>query len=337
MSSLLRLPNELLDHVFAFLDTAAPSESGFNSLPSLICSAETQWALKNVSLVSRRLRTIVLDRLFTHVRVNPSSIMNFLHFIDQAGLSWKVDSIVVRVSSHEYVSPGSTWWCLLLDKIPSRRIVIQGKPEKHEALFGLEVILHDAWAFKVPCQYIELSQQDLLQRAVPCDPSTGLFAAKQWQSVRVNEGSSLAAYTSYEYFLKKVPSLLASLQHYLSVSPPSLDDLTAYRTMFANSATRIMATAKMIENLEAFSYTAVFPFYNHVGEILKCVRRMKNLRKLYIKLCPEPGSSILEDAMQAASRHIDLNDPWSEYVPACSLRHLEIDGSGALLEALANL
>lgn len=310
-SSLLQLPNELLDHIFAFLDGAVLSERNFDSLPSLTCSAPAQKPLKNLSLVSRRLRTIVLDRLFAYVRLDPSSVNEFLQFINPAGLSWKVDSIAIQVSSHNYESTDPMWWCLLFNQVPARRIVIQGQPETYDALFGFEVILHDSWAFKVPCQYIELSQQDVSQRTMTCEPSSGLLAAKKWQSMRVNEGSSLAAYTSYEYFLKKAPSLLASLQHYLSVSPP-LENPTAYRNMFASSATTIMATAKMIQNLQAFSYTAVFPFYNHVGEILKCVRRMKNLRRLYIKLCPEPGSSILEDAIQAASGHIDLNDPWSE-------------------------
>lgn len=311
-SSLLQLPNELLDHIFSFLDTAAPSESNFHSLPSWTCFARTQQPLKHVSLVSHRLRTVVVNRLFANVRIAPNFVQDFLQFINRAGLSWKVESILIEVSSHDHAGADPKWWCLLLDQVPTRRIVLQCQPEVQDELFGIRAHSSDFWAFKVPCQYIEFIQGDLPQRTDPCDASTGLLAARQCQSMRVNEGSSLAAYTSYEYFLKKAPSLVATLEDYLDESSYPLQHLPADGDMFVSSSMKITAALNMIENLQVFSYTAIFPFYNRVGEIMNCVKRMKSLRKLYVKLCPEPGSSILEDAIQAAGGHIDLNDPWSE-------------------------
>lgn len=315
MCLLLELPTELLNHVFAHLDIAPPSRRHFDSLPTFHRSSQAEQILKNISLVSHRFRKVVLHRLFTHLRVDAGSVKRLLQFINQADISLKVESIVVEVLSRTYVSGEPLWWCQLLDQVPASRIIVHCEPEAYNVLFNLQVNLNDSWAFKVHCQYIEFRQpQDLSHRTIPCDAETGLFAAKSWQALRINEGSSLAAYTSYEYFLKKHPSLLASLEQYLSVSPQVLHELAGYEHALAGSSSMLIATAGMFENLHTFSYTAIFPFYNHVDEIMKCVRRMKNLRCLFVKLCPDAGSTILEDAVHDAKGHIDLNDPWSEYV-----------------------
>lgn len=315
MNSLSELPTELLSHVFACLNSAPPSASHFDSLPAFRRSNSTEQPLKNASLVCRSFRTVVLDQLFYSVRVRPGEVEDFLRFLDQSNLSRKVQSILVEVLSSSNVSIQPSWWCQLLEQVPAARIIIQCEPQAYKFLFNIDVNLNDYWAFKVPCQYIEFCQsQALSDRMTACNPATGLFAAKPWQGLRVNEGSSLAAYTSYEYFLKKHPSLLASLEQHLGVSPQMLQQLDGYYHALAGSSSMLVATTGMFENLRAFSYVSVFPFYNHVDDILKCVKRMRSLQNLFVKLCPEPGSAILEDAVQAAMGHIDLNDPWSEYV-----------------------
>lgn len=112
-----------------------------------------------------------------------------------------------------------------------------------------------------------------------------IFAARQWRALSVNESSSLKAYTTYEYFLRRTPSLLATLH------------------------TRKLTTAdSMFAELEEFNFVAIFPFYNHIDEILKSVRKMKKLRVLRTKLCPEPDSTVLNDEIEAAGGHIDVND-----------------------------
>lgn len=68
----------------------------------------------------------------------------------------------------------------------------------------------------------------------------------------------------------------------------------------------------MFANLTSFRYVAIFPFYNHVDEVLKCIQKMTHLRKLSIKLCPDADSSTLLDEVQAAGGHLDINDPWNE-------------------------
>lgn len=322
MASLSKLPTEILKHVFVHLDTAPPSQVYFDEFPSFQKCITTGHSLKNVSLVSHRLRTIVLDQLFAHVRAHGEGTEELILFLRRFGLVFKVESIVIEARS----SPKQTdigddppWWYRLLDSIPATRVFFQCEPEGYRTLFNLPIRLDDSWAFKVPCQYIELSQSpDLHNHLTPCNPATGLLAARPWTELKVNEGSSLAAYTSYEYFLKEIPSLLASVEYQLGASLQLWQRFAGEDHVSDESLNTLVATAGAFENLRSFSYIAIFPFYNHVDEILKCVSRMKSLRKLFVKLCPQLGSTVLEDAIQATEGHIDLNDPWSEYVPYIS-------------------
>lgn len=69
---------------------------------------------------------------------------------------------------------------------------------------------------------------------------------------------------------------------------------------------------QLFENIESFSFVAIFPFYNHVDDTLRGLRHMKKLKRLFIKLCPEPESRTLAEEIAATNAHIDLNDPWME-------------------------
>ncbi|KAJ9663024.1 hypothetical protein H2198_001016 [Neophaeococcomyces mojaviensis] len=88
-------------------------------------------------------------------------------------------------------------------------------------------------------------------------------------------------------------------------------------------------TQQLLEGLVEFSFIAIFPFYNHVDDILKCIRRMKRLKKLFMKLGPEPSSTILEDEIKAANYHIDLNDPWTELSTSYQLAAHTVRSMGA--------
>jgi len=131
---------------------------------------------------------------------------------------------------------------------------------------------------------------------VPCDSATNLLMARPWCSVTVNEGSSLKAYTTYEYFLRQTPSLMSAL-----LTTKSVDADILFR------------------NLSSFSFVAIFPFYNHVDQILKCVRKMRRLKTLFVKLCPEPESNVLSDEIEDARGHIEVNDPWNEFETSYTL------------------
>lgn len=133
-----------------------------------------------------------------------------------------------------------------------------------------------------------------------------LFTARPWTRLAINESSSLKAYSQYEYFLRKTPSLLASLRHYrFHQDQPFFSTLSPFTTL--------------LNNLTHFTYTAIFPFYNHIEIILHSVRAMPNLTHLAFKLCPEPESTIVDDELKLALGHIDVNDAWMEFDTAYNL------------------
>ena len=136
-----------------------------------------------------------------------------------------------------------------------------------------------------------------------------LFSARPWTHLAINESSSLKAYSQYEYFLRKTPSLLASIHRGPppGVSPgPRQDPLHSPFT-------------SLLTNVTHFTYTAIFPFYNHVETVLHSVHKMPNLSHLTFKLCPEPESTIIADELEEAQGHIDVNDAWMEFDTAYTL------------------
>ena len=165
----------------------------------------------------------------------------------------------------------------------------------------------DSWAFNMPLQSITFSLQPNAAHICALS-SRSLLTALPWTSFIVNEGSSLKAYSQYEYFMKRTPSLLSALS-----TPGSTPT-------FNPEASALFA------NLTSFSYTAIFPFYNHVDEVLKLIRQMHNLRYLSTKLCPEPGSSVIDEETRGG--HIDLNDAWMEFDTSYSLVSHAVEAMG---------
>ena len=293
------LPSELIDHVFSFLDSAAPSDVKFNDHPTSTYTTAEDTPLKDLSRVSRRLRGIILPRLFANVRLDPYKLTPFLAFIHQHDLAKIVQTVVAQLQGPcNHLHPA--WWARLLNEVSTQSFTIICAPHIFAELVNTSIVGAEAWAFNMPYQLLRFRQP----RQTPESPQDhislidlpSLFSARKWTELSVNEGSSLKAYTTYEYFLRRTPSLLATLH-----------------------SSRSTIADNLFANLESFNFTAIFPFYNHVDEILKSVRKMKNLKILRTKLCPEPDSTVLNDEIEAAGGHIDVNDPWNEFDTAYNL------------------
>jgi len=293
---LLDLPNEILGHVFSHLDSQSPFDLALKRQPSPRSTQSLTRPLKHISLLSHRCRAIVLPRLFRHACLDPFRLGPFLRFVQSNHLSHHIDSLVAYLQSPcSHVYPA--WWARLLNGVPARTISIICAPHVFAELAGISIWGSDSWAFNMPYQILKLEQSsEAAHRPIPCDSPPNLLVARPWAALTINEGSSLKAYTTYEYFLRRTPSLISSLHHGLSISGDA---------MFANLLT--------------FSFIAIFPFCNHVDEVLKCVRKMKSLKKLFVKLCPGPESTVLHDEIEEAQGHIDVNDPWNEFDTAWTL------------------
>ena len=274
---LLDLPNEILSHIFTFLDSPCPSEVNFNSQPSKLLTRSGNLHLKSISTVSERCRSTALPLLFAHARLDPYKLTDFLAFVRSKQLEAHIKSVVAMLQGPcNHLHPA--WWARLLNRVPATSFSIICAPHVFAELASISIVDVDSWAFNMPHQVIRFRQDpETARQHISLNDLPNLLTARPWTDFSVNEGSSLKAYTTYEYFLRRTPSLMATL--HLSKSAEA-------DTMFGN--------------LTSFSFVAIFPFYNHVDEILKSVRKMKKLQKLSLKLCPEPESTVLADEIEEA-------------------------------------
>ncbi|KAK3358761.1 F-box domain-containing protein [Lasiosphaeria hispida] len=109
------LPPELLDHIFLYLDNGPPSASRLHDQPTPNMLRSPEQTLKNVSLVDRKWRAIVLPILFRHAvwtfdrwdlllvepgqNVSPVDGIPFLRFLRDHGFDHYVDSLTMIVSN----------------------------------------------------------------------------------------------------------------------------------------------------------------------------------------------------------------------------------------------
>ncbi|ETS81155.1 hypothetical protein PFICI_06157 [Pestalotiopsis fici W106-1] len=117
-------------------------------------------------------------------------------------------------------------------------------------------------------------------------PTSTLFTIRPWTSVLLNEGSSIRAYHTYEYFLRQPPSMLSALlgtgeyPNNVALLPPTIVD---------------------------FNYIAVFPLASHIQNLFA---NLPKIERLFVQLTPRPSNQILQD--KKAMRNIDMADLWME-------------------------
>lgn len=296
----LELPNEILSRIISFLDAPSPFDDNLLQKPVLEWPKNEVQArssdikprrtpLKSLASLNRLLRSLALPALFKHVIFDPVRLSDLLAFLGQNDLQQRVSSIVAVVSGHyNHVHPA--WWARLLNEVPATRLSIIAAPHILAELTGVSAWSTDAWAFDIPYQILSFDQAlEATRDKIHYEDLPNFLDARPWKSLTVNEGSSVLAYTTYEYFFRRTPSLLSAL---------SPSGSTSGDVLFAN--------------LTTFQYVAIFPFYNHVDEVLKCIQKMTRLQKLSLKLCPDAGSTVLHDEIMAAGSHLDINDPWNE-------------------------
>ncbi|KAK4936102.1 hypothetical protein LTR10_022946 [Elasticomyces elasticus] len=316
--TLLNLPTELISRIISFLDTPSPLEitirqkpkapQSLKQLPSAshnannassVSSSASRPSLKHLSLTSRFFRTLTIPFIFKHSIVHPLQVTNFLTFLQNHDLSSRILTMTAPLESH-FTHFHPAWWSRLLDALSClTTFTIIAPPEVLDALAGIHTWTTDAWAFNMPYQIIRLEhspsgsspEAQSPMNLVDNDDDTlpTLLTARKWHTLTLNEGSSLQAYTTYEFFLRRTPSLLTALH-------------------FNNST----IADSLFRSLRSFSFIAIFPFYNHVDEILKSIRKMTSLESLSIKLCPDPDSTVFRDEIELNNGHMDVNDPWNE-------------------------
>jgi hypothetical protein len=102
----------------------------------------------------------------------------------------------------------------------------------------------------------------------------------------LNEGSSIRAYQTYEFFLRQPPSMLSAL---------------------LGTGEHPNNHALLPSTIVDFNYIAVFPLASHVHTLLS---NLPKLDRLFIQLTPRPSNQILQD--HKAMKNIDMADLWME-------------------------
>ncbi|KAH6609575.1 f-box domain-containing [Trichoderma cornu-damae] len=197
-------------------------------------------------------------------------------------------------------------WHTIFRSLDLSTINLVSSPAILASLLGRPINLSGCWIFRQRFHILSLSRPaERRQRqhdapspgnsAAPANasPSNGasatvpcsLFSIRPWESMLLNEGSSVKVYTTYEYFHHAPPSLLPAL---LDSSDASMQPL-------------------LRGTLRSFSYVAIFPLATHINDVL--IPRVPALERFYIQIVPRAPSFAEDDYRHPA---MDISDLWLE-------------------------
>ena len=200
------------------------------------------------------------------------------------------------------------FWHVLFKYLDPLRITLIAHPSVLASLLSRAIDLSSDWLFKSELHILSLSRPsgssqpgdastipipsglpsqdpDYPARGscLPCD----LFSIRKWTSLLINEGSSISAYATYEYFHHATPSICRFL---LDQPDPSF-------SLFLEGT------------LVSLSYIAIFPLSGHVIYSLLNILP-PTVQHLYIQTLPR-NQDVLGDGSMPAS--VDISDPWLEH------------------------
>jgi hypothetical protein len=149
----------------------------------------------------------------------------------------------------------------------------------------------DTWAFDMAIHYIELLQPEPLRlehMASNCRPwNTALVHRRPWYHLGYNEGSSITAYSTYEYHLKQSPKML-------------------YLTLI-----RLAKDVESCCNLTSFAFVGVFPFATNITTVIRALHRIPTLNRLRFQLAPGPENTLLSEPKRMG--RAQSSDFWLEW------------------------
>ncbi|KDN66136.1 putative F-box domain-containing protein [Colletotrichum sublineola] len=207
-------------------------------------------------------------------------------------------------------------WRTIFQHIDPVRFTIIASPRVMAQLLSRMLFLGDAWNFSMPQHVLSLSRKDKTtattrykstatasssqspqpeashQKRVPCD----LFTIRPWQALLLNEGSSTRVYKTYEFYLKRPPSILGALLG--AEESPNDEPLVT-------------------PSIRDLSYVGIFPLSSHFNTLVQNIPR---LDRLFVQLVPR--NDILQDVEEM--RHVDVADLWMERNTAYSMLFREL-------------
>ncbi|KAK3686901.1 hypothetical protein LTR37_019343 [Vermiconidia calcicola] len=238
------------------------------------------------------------------------SITSFVLLIEQLEAE-KASRYPPRPRDWRYPAAADLWQ-QLLSVVDPERICILAPPIDLACLTNAAIDTVGDWAFSdMAFHFLELRQDSSMSHTLtePVDykalapfpgqfpgfAASSLIRLRPWAHVSLNEGSFLKAYGTYEYFERGPPSLVYSINHCF--------------TPLGRSYQLIPGTWPL-SALRTFTYTAIFPFSNHVD----FKQMLPYIEELDVRFAPDVESGILDDRQRIG--RAQLQDCWQELTSA---------------------
>ena len=306
---LTTLPNEILYHITSYLDDGAPSLKVLRREPIITLTYSKETPLKNLSSTCLFFRSLMLPLLFKFTRIpldlsfewdygtgplaRDVELRRYLDFLTKNSLSSTVQGIVFYTehafdTTYRYANDNLQkkphWlWYMTFSAISPSFITICAPPTTLGYLTGCKVDNKDSWAFDMPLHVLHLSRPSATECLLSAEHQD-LLQIIPWTHCTINEGSSLRVYSTYEYYHKRMPSIL---RHVPKV---------------------IVDRGLSLRNME---YIAIFPPGKHSLYLLLLLCSSPDLERLRIQLAPHPADGILEDDFRVPKA--SLSDMWMEH------------------------
>ncbi|MCJ1239020.1 hypothetical protein MMC14_007013 [Varicellaria rhodocarpa] len=310
--NLISLPNEILYQILSELDDGAPSLKRLRREPTLALTSSESTPLKDLSITCSFFRSLLLPILFRFTRIYMNGIFvdnqdglhvarspdteQCLTFLKKNSLSSVVQGVVFyteRDFEMKYSDIGAEHlakqravnglWRMALSAISPSFITICAPPTTLGRLTRCPVQMKDSWAFNMPLQILHLSRSSAAKWPLTIE-YRDLFHIIPWTHCTLNEGSSLNVYSTYEYHIKTMPSIL---------------DCTG----------RLRAQCPTLQSLD---YIAIFPPARQSLALRSFIMRSPAFRRLGIQLTPHSADRILENDQRV--QEALLSDMWMEHV-----------------------
>lgn len=227
---------------------------------------------------------------------------NFTNFVAQYALKHHIKSVVVHTTKEYELRHVATAdaplaravteiWSSIFNHIEPGRVVVAAPPSTLAGLLDTQMMSGDAWAFDMEMHYVELVQPEPLRidhlQSNCRDWNSALIHRRPWSHLGYNEGSSIAAYSTYEYHLKQSPKML-----YLIL-------------------VRLAKEVQPCCNITSFSFTGVFPFATNVTSIVRALHKIPNLKRVTFQLAPGAENNSLDNPKRLG--RAQPSDFWLEW------------------------
>ena len=233
----------------------------------------------------------------------PKTFRTFATFVSDYGLKRHIESAVVYTNKEYELRPIaradaslyyaiSDLWNQIFSCIDPVRLIVAAPPSALAGLLDTSILSADTWAFEMKCHYLELRQpktEKSHRHTEGCGRQYGhgLINIRPWIHVGYNEGSSVTAYSTYEYHLKQSPKILYLL------------------------LVRLCKEVQDCCNIRSFSFIAVFPFSTNIVTTIRALQKVRTIRSFHFQVAPGEESKLLEDPKRIG--RAQLSDLWLEW------------------------